>query len=79
MRGHQLNKLCSSFWWNQLPVPSWQRVIQTKSRQTVYSIQAVLKVVFAPARFWKRGARRFVGRFTFGRRWKRLQHFLEDR
>ena len=20
----------SSFWWNQLPVPSWQRVIQTK-------------------------------------------------
>ena len=28
-----------------------------------YSIQAVLKVVYAPTRFWERRARRFVGRF----------------
>ena len=25
----------SSFWWNQLPAPTWRRVIQTKSRQTL--------------------------------------------
>ena len=30
------------------------------------SIQAVLKVVSAPARFWERGARCFVGRFALG-------------
>ena len=30
------------------------------------SIQAVLKVVFAPARFWDRVARCFVGRFMLG-------------
>ena len=32
------------------------------------SILAVLQIVYAPARFWERGARYFVGRFSFGRR-----------
>ena len=43
-----------------------------------YSVQAVLKVVSAPVRVRERGARCFAGRFTSGRRWKRLQRFLKD-
>ena len=34
--------------------------------KTGCSIQAVLKIVSAPARFWECGARYFVGRFTLG-------------
>ena len=43
------------------------KVFKTKSRYWC-SILAVLQVVYAPVRFWERGARCFVGRFSFGRR-----------
>ena len=36
-----------------------------------YSILAVLKVLYAPAHFWERGARCFVGRFSFWSGWWR--------
>ena len=45
---------------NQL-APSGGRLY--KKKQLCCSIQAVLQMVYAPTRFWKRGARCFVGRF----------------
>ena len=45
-----------------LTAPSCRRVIETKSGQIGCSIQAVLKVVSRPSRFWERGARCFVVR-----------------
>ena len=57
----------SSFWRNYLlAAPSCRRVIETNRGKIGCSIQAVLKVVSAPACFWERGARCFVGRFTLG-------------
>ena len=69
----------SSFWWKQLPAPSWRRFIQTNSRQLWHSIQAVLKVVYALARFWEHGTRCFVGRFSFWSGWWRLECFFDRR
>ena len=57
----------SFFHMDNLPaVPSCRRVIETNQEKIGCSIQAVLKVVSAPARFWDRGARCFVGRFVLG-------------
>ena len=68
----------SSFWRNYLlAVPSCRRVLKQNQGKTECSIQAVLKVVSAPARFWERGARCFVGRFTLGL--DEAAAFLEDR
>ena len=52
---------CSSFW--------KMKILQTKSIQTLMFDPGVLKVVYAPARFWERGAHRFVGRFSFWSAW----------
>ena len=53
----------SSFWRNKLlAAPSCRRIIEKNRCRIGRSIQAVLKVVFAPARFWDRGARCFVVR-----------------
>ena len=68
----------SIFWSmnNQLAAPSWRRVIQPKSRQTLEfdpgSSTGCLRVC---PYFWERGARCFVGSFSLGR-WPRLQHFV---
>ena len=66
----------SCFWWiiNQ-QAPFWLRAIETKSGQIWCSIPACRQVVSAPALFWERGARCFVGRLSLGR-WVRLQRFL---
>ena len=51
----------SSFW-RLFAVPFCLRVIETNQCKIGPSIQAVLKVVSAPARYWDRGARCFVVR-----------------
>ena len=45
-----------------------------------HSIQAVLKVFYAPAHFWKRGTHCFVGRFLFWSGWwQSAVFFLAER
>ena len=59
----------SSFRRNKLlAVPSCRRVIETKYGQNRMFDQAVLKVIPAPARFGKRGARYFVIRLCVSKR-----------
>ena len=58
----------SSFWRvNNQAAPFWRRVIETKSRKLWCLILAALQVVYAPARFWQRGMRCFMGSFSLGR------------
>ena len=61
---------------NLLASPSCQRVIETKSGKMGCSIQAVINVVSAPARFWERGARCFMKRFSFWSGWWRSAAFF---
>ena len=68
LRTSVLSAWNSSFW-KLLAVPSCRRVIETKSGQIGRSIQAVLKVVSAPASYWERGARCFAARLCV---WERL-------
>ena len=68
----------SSFWGNNLLAAlSCRRVIETKSGENMVFDPGGSNVVSMPARFWERGARCFVRRFTLGR-WKRLQRFLAE-
>ena len=61
----------------QLASPFWPRVTETKSGQNLVFDPDGLTDHPAPARFWERGARCFVGWFSLGR-WMRLQRFLVD-
>ena len=67
----------SSFWWinNQLPAPSWRRVIQTKSMQTFRSRRATGRLRACP--FLEAWRALLYGKFSLGR-WMRLQRFLAD-
>ena len=63
---------------NQIPAPSWQRVIQAKSMQTLMFDpgESTDRLRACPG-FWECGARYFVGRFSLGR-WMRQRRFFAD-
>ena len=67
----------SSFGWinNQLAVPFWWRVIETKSRQVLVFDPYGSTVVSAPVRLRELGARYVVGSFSLGR-WMWLERFF---